>query len=63
MSQEVYLKIPKDVRQLFKSERVIIEETQEMKEDPLLKELKRNYYKARDALHNRKFDLKHNPSK
>lgn len=59
MREETYGRIPKPLRDEFISERVILPETEEMKADEMYSSLKRNYYKAKEELEKRKFELKY----
>ncbi len=59
MREETYASIPYNIRNKFLSERAILEETDEMKNDELYKKLRKEYYKARDALDERKFYIKY----
>lgn len=59
MREETYGRIPKPLRDEFLSEKVIIPETDEMKADALYTSLKRDYYKARESMEKRKFELRY----
>lgn len=59
MREETYASIPYGIRQEFISERVIHEETEEMKKDETYLKLRKKYYKAKEEFNKRKFELKH----
>lgn len=60
MREETYASIPFELRDKFISERVIHEENEKMKNDQLYNSLKKDYFKAREKLEKRKFELIHN---